>query len=122
MTQLVVDGALLHCSFGTGPCVFQATPHTVTGEGKNAGTIKDHTPANIPTFIMCTSGSNPAVAAALGAPQACSPQLPSDWTPGKPLILIQGTPTLDSGSTIQCVYGGVISVATPGESTINLFG
>ncbi len=95
-------------------------------EGTPAATIMDSTILNVPTFGMCTSLSNPevaaATAAALGvlAPMPCVPML-TPWTPGSPTTLIGDEPALVAGSQCQCAYGHggswrSCSPAAPGRS------
>lgn len=83
----VVSTAVTMCSFGAAPCTLNVIPSTVTIGGKPAGTIMDNTPANLPTFGMCMSLSNPAVAAATAAalgvltPMPCMPVIAAPWVP-----------------------------------------
>src|SRR5258708_30929829 len=83
MAQNAVKGALMTCTMGQGPPA-QLTPipagPPVQIDGNLAGTVMDFKPmANIPTFGMCISMSNPQVAAATAAalgvltPQPCIP-------------------------------------------------
>ena len=69
MPQPVVAGAQLTCSFGAAPSALVVLPEArVLIEGRPAANIMDHEPlVNIPTFGMCTSAANPAVAAATAA-------------------------------------------------------
>ena len=92
---------------------------SVSLSGNLAATIMDNTTANVPNFILCTSASNPAVAAAFGVPQSCSPVLTAPWAPGKSNILRGGDIALDSDSTLNCAYGGTISVEFAGEVLVN---
>lgn len=128
MAQLVVQGAMLTCSFGTGPCTFNVLPTNCTmGCSVPAANIQDKIPfVNVPGFIMCTSLANPAVAAATSAalgvltPQACTPMLPAPWAPGSPTVMIGGQPALSNSSTLNCAYGGVITITSPGQATISV--
>ncbi|MBX9977397.1 MAG: DUF4280 domain-containing protein [Alphaproteobacteria bacterium] len=121
MALLVVETGTLTCSFGTAPCKFKVIPTNVTGEKKNAANIMDNVyPTNVPGFTLCTSPSNPAVAAALGVPQACTPVFPAPWAPGKPNVILRDQPALDNNSILMCVYAGVISVTDPGETKVTL--
>lgn len=121
MSNQVAQASLMMCSFGGAPCPLVVPNPTVTACGQNAANIMDHVfPVNVSTFGMCTTPSNPAVAAALGAPSACIPQLPAPWIPGKPTVLVRGAPALDSSSKLMCAYGGVISITLPSAPTVNL--
>ena len=119
MSQPVVAGAALECTFGAAPAAFVVLPLAcVFVEGRPAATIMDHAPiVNIPTFGLCRSPANPAVAAATAAamgtptPAPCVPQTVTPWVPGAPTVLVGGQPLLSSGSVCTCVFGGVVTVA-----------
>jgi hypothetical protein len=53
-------------------------------------------------------------------PMPCIPMTTASWTPGSPTVLIGNQPALDSVSTCICNWAGVISVTSPGETTINI--
>jgi hypothetical protein len=96
--------------------------HLVNVEGKPAATIQDTlTGANIPPFGMCTTPSNPAVAAATSAamgvltPAPCAPLVTGPWAPGAALTQIGSVPALTAGSTCMCTWGGVITITNPGS-------
>lgn len=122
MPVSVVSGALAMCSFGIAPSSLNFLPATrVTVEGRPVGTILDIAPgANIPPFGMCTSLSNPTVAAATAAalgvltPMPCVPVIAGPWKPGAARTTVAGRPALVSGSTCNCAWAGVISVTFPG--------
>jgi hypothetical protein len=87
-----------------------------------AGTIQDFVPmANIPTFGMCGTLSNPVVAAATAAklgvfsPAPCIPAVASPWTPGAAKVMIDNQPALHQGCTAMCTWGGVITITSPGN-------
>jgi len=115
-----VAGALAMCSFGLAPASLNVIPAGVMIEGRPAGTIEDSTPVNLPTFGMCTTPSNPEVAAATAAalgvltPMPCLPVL-SPWVPVS-TTLIGGVPALVSGCTCVCAYGGVVQLTMPGTT------
>jgi uncharacterized Zn-binding protein involved in type VI secretion len=113
-------GALLQCSFGLLPASLVVLPaDNVIVEGTPQATIAACTPANVPTFGMCTSLANPEVAAATTAalgvltPMPCLPVL-TPWMPGSPTTLIGGQPALVAGSMCQCAFGGVVNIVFPG--------
>jgi hypothetical protein len=96
----------------------------VQASGALAATIQDHAPmVGIAPFGMCTTPTNPQVAAATAAamgtltPQPCIPVTSVPWTPGSPTVLINGQPTLSSTSTCLCQWGGLISIGAPGAAT-----
>ena len=97
MAQLVSNGATLQCSFGTGPSTMAVLPaNMVNASNLPAATIMDFKPMmNIMPFMMCTTPSNPAVAAATSAamgvltPAPCIPLTTSPWIPGSPQVMIK---------------------------------
>lgn len=123
MPPNVTATATLTCSFGMAPSTLNVLPtNRVLVEGKPAGTIQDMIPiTNIPPFGMCTTPSNPAVAAATSAamgvltPAPCMPVIAGPWKPGAMLTQIGNMPALTSTCTCQCTWGGVITVGNPGS-------
>ena len=118
----VTTGAMLTCSFGMAPSTLIALPPRPLIEGKPAATITDIAPmSNIPPFGMCSTLSNPTVAAATAAalgvltPMPCVPVIPAPWIPMAPQTLIGGIPALVAGSTCNCAFGGVIQIGFPGS-------
>lgn len=117
-----VTGAMLMCSFGMAPATLDVLPTSgVLVEGRPAATIMDIAPmVNVPPFAMCTSLSNPEVAAATAAalgvltPMPCVPVIAGPWHPGAPTTLIGEMPALVAGSTCQCAWGGEIAITFPG--------
>lgn len=86
------------------------------------GNINDHVPlGNIPPFGMCLSLQNPMVAAQTAlaggilTPMPCTPQTLTPWTPGSPTVLIDKAPALNDTSKLNCSWGGVITIALPGQ-------
>jgi hypothetical protein len=77
--------------------------------------------ANIASFGMCMSPANPQVAAATAAalgvltPQPCIPAVVSPWTPGSPVLTVNGQPALDSTCMNTCMWAGMISITFPGQ-------
>jgi hypothetical protein len=117
----VVATATLQCSFGLAPSTLAVLPIArVTIEGRPAATIADAAPnVNIPPFGMCTTLSNPTVAAATASalgvltPMPCVP-VTTAWVPGAAQTQIGGRPALTSASKCTCAWGGIISVINPG--------
>lgn len=118
-------GASLKCSFGIAPSSLVVLPvnRTLTSNVP-AANIMDHVPMlNIMPFGMCTSPSNPTVAAATAAalgvltPMPCVPVTPAPWVPGAPNVLIANMPALDNTSKLMCNWGGVIQFVVPGQTT-----
>jgi hypothetical protein len=124
MPQQVCTSAMMTCTFGAAPSVFNATPRPVLTSSLVAGVITDNIPmVNVPPFGMCTSLANPTVAAATAAalgvltPMPCVPVLPAPWVPGAPTVLITSIPALDNTCKLACAWGGMISFTTPGQFT-----
>jgi hypothetical protein len=122
----VCMGALMQCSFGVAPSSLVVLPTSqVLAGGPPAATIMDYAPiVNIPPFGMCSSPSNPTVAAATAAalgvltPMPCVPATAAPWVPGAPTVLIGNMPALTSDCKLMCSYGGVIQIVSPGEFTV----
>jgi hypothetical protein len=127
MAQQVVNGAQLQCSFGTSPGNLIITPENLTNANKvPAATIMDNIPMkNILPFGMCTTLSNPQVAAATAAasgvltPQPCIPVTTAPWAPGSPTVIINKKPALNNTCKLMCNWGGVIQVVNAGQQTVN---
>jgi hypothetical protein len=125
MPPLVVNGATLQCTFGMTPSSLIVPPVSqVMAQNSPAATITDAVPmANIMPFGMCTTLTNPQVAAATSAamgtltPQPCIP-VTSVWTPGSPKVTVRNQPAVDSTCTCMCAWGGQISVINPGQMTV----
>ena len=122
----VTNGAALTCTFGAAPGTLTVVPRgaLVQAGGTPAATVQDHAPTvNIGPFGLCTTPTNPQVAAATAAamgtltPQPCVPVTPVPWAPGSPTVLVDGQPALNSSSTCACQWGGVISIVAPGSAT-----
>ncbi len=124
MPNQVCTGAVMTCTFGAAPSVFNATPRPVLTSSMVAGIITDNIPiANIPPFGVCTSLANPTVAAATAAalgvltPMPCVPVLPAPWVPGVPTVLITNIPALDNTCKLMCAWAGVIAITFAGQVT-----
>lgn len=123
----VTSTASLTCPFGTAPATLIATnQQKVLIQGKPVATIMDAAPmTNITPFAMCTTQTNPAVAAATAAalgvptPAPCVPATAA-WMPGqKASRVIGGKPVLTNDCKCMCTYGGVISITNPGQAKVN---
>jgi hypothetical protein len=120
-------GAMLMCTMGMAPSSLVVLPTNMvlcTGE-MPAANIMDFIPmVNIMPFAVCMSPANPMVAAATAAamgvltPMPCIPMTVAPWVPGAPTVLLAEMPTLDSTSTLMCMWAGVISIVMPGEMTV----
>jgi hypothetical protein len=127
-TPQVTSGALLQCSFGGAPAPLMVLPvNRVTAGGMPAATILDNKPmVNIPTFGMCSSPSNPLVIAATAAalegptPGPCMPVIETPWTPGAPTVTVSNVPALDMSCQVMCQWAGLITVQTPGQTSVTV--
>ncbi len=124
MPQQVNMGAQMMCTFGAAPSNLVVTPEKkVIAENMPAANIMDNVPIkNIPPFGVCSSPSNPAVAAATAAalgvltPMPCVPVTVAPWTPGAATVLIANMPALDNVSMCNCMWGGVITFVKAGTT------
>lgn len=124
MGEIVVNGASLTCPMGkpgTSSLIVLPLPMVQSGD-QPVATIMDNKPmANIPSFGMCTTQTNPAVAAATSAalgtptPAPCVPVIPAPWAPGSPTVTVANKPALTSNSSCMCQWGGKISITKPGQ-------
>lgn len=128
MSLEVCMGAQIKCSFGSAPAQLIVLPLSrVFTSNMPAANIMDHVPMiNILPFATCTSLANPTVATATAAafgvltPMPCIPVTPAPWTPGDPTVMIGNQPCVSNSSTCMCLWGGVISVVNPGQTTVNV--
>lgn len=125
MSFHVCHGALLQCNFGLAPSSLAVLPNSgVMSSGMPAANIQDSKPiVNIQPFGLCSSLSNPTVAAATAAalgvltPMPCIPVTPAPWIPGSLSVLVGGVTALDSKSKLTCAWGGLIQILMPGQMT-----
>ena len=127
MGNIVCNGAILKCSFGTVPGTMTVLPANMVMTATPIANIMDYIPmTNIMPFAMCTSMSNPTVAAATSAaqgvltPMPCTPVTTAPWSPGSSTMLIANQPALNDGCTLMCAWGGTIEVTNAGQSTIEV--
>ena len=128
MPLQVCMGAMMQCTFGMAPSslVVLPTNRVMTNNVPDAN-IMDHIPmVNIMPFGMCSSPSNPTVAAATAAalgvltPMPCIPATPAPWIAGAPTVLLGNFPSLDNVSQLMCIWGGVITFSDAGEETVEI--
>jgi len=126
MPMQVCHGAQMMCTFGMAPSnlVVLPTNRVQTNQVPDAN-IMDHVPlVNIMPFGNCMAPTFPATAAATTAalgvltPMPCIPSTPAPWVAGAPTVLLGNFPSLDNISTLNCIWGGVITFITPGEFTV----
>lgn len=110
MSQLVVHGAFLRCSFGAAPVPLIVLPkNRCMAGGLPVATILDAVPLlNIPTFGVCM--------AIPSFPVPCIPKTCA-WCVGKKTLL-GGLPIIDQSAKAMCGSGGIIQVIYPGQLTV----
>ncbi len=126
MPLQVCMGAMMQCSFGMAPSslVVLPTNRVMTNQVPDANIMDHILMTNIMPFGMCTSPSNPVVAAATAAalgvltPMPCIPATPAPWITGAPTVLLGNFPSLDNVSQLMCIWGGVITFTDAGEETV----
>ena len=127
MPELVVNGAQVTCTFGVAPSTLTVVPAgpVLQAGGQLLARVVDFAPMmNVTPFGMCTTPTNPQVAAATSAaagvltPQPCIPVITAPWTPGSPKVSVGGVPALTSTSTCTCAWGGSISVVQAGQAKV----
>ncbi|WP_340065857.1 DUF4280 domain-containing protein [Ascidiimonas aurantiaca] len=124
MPLQVCMGATMTCSFGAAPSSLIVLPtNRVMTSNMPAATIMDNIPiVNIPPFGMCSSLANPTVAAATTAalgvltPMPCIPATVTPWVPGTTDVLIGNIPSLNDTCSLNCLWGGVISIEQAGQT------
>lgn len=124
MPKLVTNGATLQCALGTTPSTLVVTPEKMIQLTQQpAATVMDFVPMkNIMTFGMCTTLTNPVVAAATAAklgvytPAPCIPATIAPWTPPSPIVQVRGVPALLDNCTCMCMWGGAVSIVNPGQT------
>lgn len=125
MVMQVCNGATLMCSCGSAPSALIVLPaNKVLTSYQPAANIMDHKPVvNIPTFGLCNTLSNPAVAAATSAasgvltPMPCVPMTTSPWISGAATVMLGYQPALNDSSTLMCNWAGSISIKVAGQAT-----
>jgi len=127
MPDLVVNGAAMTCTFGVAPSTLTVVPSgpILQAGGQLLARVVDMVPMlNVAPFGMCTTPSNPQVAAATSAaagvltPQPCIPIITAPWTPGSPKVSAGGIPALTSTSTCTCAWGGSIAIGQAGQAKV----
>ena len=127
MGQMVASGAMMMCTMGVAPSTLNVLPANKVMAGAPAANIMDYKPMmNIAPFGMCTTPSNPTVAAATAAalgvltPMPCIPNVVAPWMPGVSAVMLAGMPALDNSCKCMCIWGGQIAISQPGTTTQNV--
>ena len=121
--EYVCTGATLKCTMGTSCPKLKATPKNVSLTGKDQANIADYVSMkNVPSFGRCRSLGYPPTASATAAnhgkltPMPCVPGTCPKWKAIDKDSLICGEPALLKPATLQCMYGGTISIVDPGQT------
>lgn len=121
--KYVCTGATLKCTMGTASSKLVATPKDVSLTGQDQANVADYVPMkNVPGFGRCRSLRYHPTAAATAAnqgkltPMPCVPGTCQRWKTIDRDSLICGEPALLEPATLQCMYGGTISIVNPGQS------
>lgn len=127
MSMCVCSGAMMNCTFGAAPMPLSVLPLNRVVTTSPIAVITDNKPfVNIPSFVMCSSMANPAVASATAAalgvltPMPCVPLTFAPWSSGSSTVSIAGFPALNKESRLTCAYGGSIGFSFPGQITIQI--
>ncbi len=120
--EYVCTGATLKCTMGTATSTLKATPKNVTLVGKDQANIADYVSmTNVPGFGKCRSLAYPPTASATAAnhgrltPMPCVPGTCPKWQAVDKDSLVCGEPALLKPATLECIYGGTISIADSGQ-------
>ncbi len=120
--KYVCTGATLKCTMGTSTTKLKATPKNVSLTGENQANIADYVSmVNVPSFGKCRSLGYPPTASATAAnhgkltPMPCVPGTCPKWKAMDKDSLICGEPALLEPATLKCMYGGTISIVSPGQ-------
>jgi hypothetical protein len=128
MAQQVTNSAITMCSFGVAPGQLTVLPNNrVNANNMPAATIMENKPMlNVMPFGMCTTPTNPQVAAATSAamgvltPVPCMPVTTAPWVPGSPTVMIGNQPALNNTCQLMCMWGGAITISYAGQQTVNI--
>lgn len=121
--EYVCSGATLKCSMGTSCPKLKATLKNVTLTGKDQANIADYVSMkNIPSFGLCRSLGYPPTASATAThhgkltPMPCVPGTCSKWSVVDKNSFVCDEPALLKPATLRCIYGGTISIVSPGQN------
>ncbi len=111
--RVVVGGAILTCTSGSAPAVLVATmarSFPLQIQGKMVATLFDHLPlANVTPFGVCAITSLP-----------CVPVTLSPWQPNLDDVNLLEMVVLGDGACLTCALGGKITVASAGQTKVEL--
>ena len=128
MANFITNTAVITCSQAVPPGKTQLNvlPSQNSANNKPIATVMDIMPANIPTFGMCNTEANPAVAAATSAasgvhtPAPCLPNVVGPWMPGSPTVTVGPYKALTKDSKCTCAFTGQITIEVEGATTASV--
>ncbi len=120
----VCSGARMRCSYGDKLSTLTVFPdRTIWLTGEPQANIIDHrSMQNVAPFGKCRTLAYPPTASATAAahgkltPMPCVPNTPFPWMQGKDDVMLKGQPALLKSSTLQCIYGGRITLTSDGQT------
>ncbi len=119
MALVVCDGATLRCSFGQASSALVVPAPGRVFAGAPVANVTDFVPfVNVSPFGACSSPVNPAVAAAMGAPQPCAPQTVAPWIAPGQTNAVRKLPVLQATDRLICLWGGAIEVVSAGQTKV----
>ena len=121
MSKAVCTTSLLGCSCGSSPSPLMVLPvNGVSTSYLPAANALDHLPfLNILPFGLCTTTSNPMVAATGGAPVPCIPMTFQPWSNTASKVTIKGQPSVIDSSQVKCQWGGNITVQLASQQIVD---
>ena len=115
-------GAAMQCTFGATIQFVVLPVNRVMANYMPVATAMENAPmVNLVPAGVCTSLANPTVASATTAamgvltPMPCVPVIPGPWAPGSLRVKCNHKPMLNSPCMLNCAYGGVITITSPGQ-------
>ena len=121
---IVNSGSTCMCDKGLAPCVVAMGLPTVMTSTTPALNAVNATPAELPTFGMCTSQTNPTVAAATSAamgvltPMPCIPVFLPPWSGTSTTVNLASSPAVNAMSSLKCTWGGTVKVTVTANQTV----
>lgn len=118
----ICTGAVLHCTQGMNDSSLSATPKCVSLCNQDQANITDHlSMMNVKPFGRCRSLAYPPTASATAAnfgrltPMPCIPGTMTNWSAVDSYSQVGGQPALLNTAKLRCVYGGEITIVSPGQ-------
>lgn len=109
MGEIVSDGTAFTCPLCTGQLKISVMSSSGEGAGKKLATTSNFL-FPPPPGAQCLLVPS--------APAPCAPPSVSVLTPGQSMYQFDGNPALGASCQLQCAKGGLLSVASPGQSVV----